>query len=386
VRPPSSNRFRTRGISLVEALVAMIVLSVGTLAVLGVQATLRFNSDVAKQRAEAVRIGQAFMETWRGYIALDGDAEGAVYFEDIADDEQEVAGLNATYTVTLGVPQELPRPRLKALEILVTWQDRSGQTQTVRLNSGLAGVDPALSGTLGIGADTSALVNPGGRHPAIPRDAIPIEGESGRSQFTPPGAADGVRWVFDNTTGFIVSICSGPSDCVDTSARLLAGFVDFSLTDTPNSELPDSPRLPDTQVKVMQTLPAEVIVGDGTVECYEDPTPTSYVAYYCAVPVGTQPFWSGRSLVYGTGISTVDALSTYKVCRYTPYVDAHRTVPDQMRNEEHPQFYVDVGSSLINQNFLVIRAVDGAGAAIACPVDGGLTPVDGRTFRHQPAS
>ena len=44
-----------RGISLVEALVAMLVMSFGMLAIVGLQATLRLNADVAKQRAEAVR-------------------------------------------------------------------------------------------------------------------------------------------------------------------------------------------------------------------------------------------------------------------------------------------------------------------------------------------
>lgn len=374
---------RQRGISLIEALVAMIVMSFGTMALLGVQATLRLNSDVAKQRAEAVRIGQAYMETWRGYVALNGAVEGAVYYQGIDDATEEVAGLNATFTVDLQVPAESGDPRFKTVVVDVSWTDRTGQAQNIRLASNLFGADPALAGTLGVPANTSALANPGNRHPAIPRDATPIEGDSGRSQFTPPGAADGVRWVFDNNTGFITTICTAAESCTPTSARLLAGYVQFSLTDAPNGELPDSPRLPDVQVEVVQSLPA---VLAGTVACYEDSTPTSYVAYYCAVPVGSTPSWDGQSQLTGSGISSTSTLDTYRVCRYTPYTDRHRTVPDEMRNEEHPQFYVAVTDSLTNQNFLVIRAVDGDGDALSCPVDGGLSPVNGSTFTHQPAS
>lgn len=372
-----------RGISLIEALVAMVIMSLGTLAVLGVQATLRVNSDVAKQRAEAVRLGQAAMERWRGYVALSGAEDDTVYYQDIDDATVTVDGLNATYTIAMSVPDESADPRYKSLLVDVSWEDRTGQTQTIRLASNLFGEDPGLAGTLGVPANTSVVVNPENRHPAIPRDATPVAGDSGKSQFTPPGAGDGVRWTFDNSTGFITRICTAPDTCTDISARLLAGFVQFSLTDSPNSEIPDSPRLPDLQVRVIQTLPA---AQAGTVECYEDATPTSYVAYYCAVPVGTSTSWDGSSELYGADISTTSLAGTYRVCRYTPYTDRHRTVPSEMSNEEHPQFYVRVTSSLINQNFLVIRTVDGDGDAISCPVDGGLTPVNGNTFTHQPAS
>jgi Tfp pilus assembly protein PilX len=374
---------RARGVSLVEALVAMIVMSLGTIAVLGVQATLRLNSDISKQRAEAVRIGQAAMETWRGYVALNGDDPGSQYFDEIADDEQEVAGLNATYTVTLDVPAETDDPPAKAVVVEVRWDDRTGQTQTVRLTSNIFGSDPALAGTLGIVASTSALVNPGGRHPAIPPEAKPLPEDGGKSKFVPPGAADGVAWVFDNNTGFIVQACTDVSNCVDTSARLLTGFLNFSYSDTPNSELPEGTRLSDIGVVVDQTLPESEA---GTVACYQDFTALNYVPYYCAVPVSTQPFWSGRSLVVGPGIATASSLAYYKVCRYTPYTDRHRTVPTEMRNEEHPQYYVDVGTALVNQNFLIIRAETSAGDAIGCPLDGGTSPVDGRTFRHQPST
>lgn len=386
MKPDHPRSRRQRGISLIEALVAMMVMSFGTLAVLGVQATLRANGDLSKQRAEAVRIGQAAIETWRGYADLDGDAEGQVHYESIDDEETTEDGTNATYTVTRTVPDPSTDPRYRVVVIDVGWQDRAGNAQNIRLSSAIFGTPPELAGTLAIPATRSILGNPGGRHPAIPDAAVPQEG--GTSRFTPPGAPAGVAWVFDNHTGFITQICAD-AVCIAASARLLAGFVVYAYAGTPNPELPDSPRLPGVEVEVVQTLPAAVA---GTLGCYEDATPVSYTAYYCAVPLGVGDRWTGQSLLVGlaplaTSIADSDA-ADYRVCRYTRY-RSHLTAPTQMKNSEHPLIYDQVTESLVNQNFLVIRAGDGT-AATNCPADieeadGGL-PIDGTTWHHQPSS
>ena len=62
-----------RGVSLIEALVAMAVMAFGTLGVLGVQTTLRLNADIAKQRNEAVRIGQETIEAARSFELVRSD-------------------------------------------------------------------------------------------------------------------------------------------------------------------------------------------------------------------------------------------------------------------------------------------------------------------------
>ena len=52
----------SRGVSLIEALVALAVMAFGLLGVVGMQSTLRVNADVSRQRAEAVRMAQEKME------------------------------------------------------------------------------------------------------------------------------------------------------------------------------------------------------------------------------------------------------------------------------------------------------------------------------------
>ena len=80
----NGSRRTAAGVSLVEALVALAVLGFGMLAVVGAQGSLRLNSDVAKQRAEAVRIGQEALEDWRAFGQLPVDPDGVLRaFDDI---------------------------------------------------------------------------------------------------------------------------------------------------------------------------------------------------------------------------------------------------------------------------------------------------------------
>ena len=69
-----NNAARSRGVSLIEALVALAVMAFGLLGVVGMQATLRFNADVSRQRAEAVRMAQEQMENMRSFGVLSGAA------------------------------------------------------------------------------------------------------------------------------------------------------------------------------------------------------------------------------------------------------------------------------------------------------------------------
>lgn len=398
MRRPHLSRSQ-RGLSLVEAMVAMAVMGFGTLAVLGVQASLRLNGDIAKQRSEALRIAQETLENSRAFPDLDAFTALAT------DDGSAVDGYttNTSYTATLTVldpaadieeeaAAQTLAPR-RTLSVVVTWTDRAGVEQSVELHSAVTGVEPVLAGTLAVPASTSFVQNPGGRSPLIPRNATPQS--DGTSVFTPPGAGPGVSWVFNNNTGYITQVCSGIGDaaCVDFNARLLSGFIRFAVGSsqpTPQqAEVPPSPRPSgmQPQVRVLQTYPTTA-----TVNCFEEQT-TSYVAYYCAVPLGADVMWSGTAelvIVDSDNDSLIasdiddDDDDEYKVCRYTAYRD-HRTAPANMSNEQHPRIYAQVKTGLVNQNYLMIRAGDDDDTAFTCPDDDTSTSfVNGRTWHHQP--
>ena len=57
-RTTPRTRHSQRGTTLLEGLVAFLVLSLGMLSVVRVQSQMRLNTDVARQRSEAVRIAR----------------------------------------------------------------------------------------------------------------------------------------------------------------------------------------------------------------------------------------------------------------------------------------------------------------------------------------
>ena len=142
----------SRGVSLVEAMVALAVMAFGMLAVVGVQSTLRLNGDIAKQRSEATRIAQETLEKGRSFQVIDSADKGAgqTAWEEIVSRTQDITPANssATYHVESTVTTYTDPPA-KAMRVTVSWNDRAGQRQEVLLSSSIAAAAPALSGTLG---------------------------------------------------------------------------------------------------------------------------------------------------------------------------------------------------------------------------------------------
>ena len=133
-------RHRQRGTSLLEALVAFLVLSLGMVAIARVQGHLRLDADVARQRTEAVRLAQQDMETLRSERT----------FSTIASASRSV-NPGTTYAIERRI-EATAMPHAKAASITVRWADRSGVAQHVALHSIIAGTDPSLSGALALAA------------------------------------------------------------------------------------------------------------------------------------------------------------------------------------------------------------------------------------------
>lgn len=378
---------RQAGLTLIEALVSLGVMAFGILGITGIQATLRTNSDVAKQRAEAVRVAQRLLEDHRGFQLLDPDGANPSFNGIGSASLSAFEGLNATYTRQVTV-SDAPVGRMKNVTATVTWTDRLGETQSVVLGSSITGNTPDLSASLGVPAPGGAQRKLQDRHVGVPRSATDLG--NGTSKFSPPGGGSAF-WVFNNATGVIVRICQSEGDCVDGNALLLSGYIRFA-TDlvqptSADAEIPPSPVITNIGVRLSQSGPY-----NQTVYCYEDPTVVAgAVAYYCAVPISTEePFWSGRGRVRDNlSIASSDSdydSDEYRVCRYTRDL-AHTAVGSgtpPMTNKDHPRDYVKVDAALTNQNYLIIRAGDDS-TAFTCPDDDTSTPfINGRTYKHHP--
>src|SRR5262245_28401464 len=125
------NRRAARGFSLLEALVALIVMGFGMLALTSLQLSLSRNADVAKQRTEALRLAQDRMEALRSFTGL---SSGTVNWSGLVDGTETISSYtvgtstvntNTSYTIrwTLGGSSS---DQMRAATVAVGWTDRAG--------------------------------------------------------------------------------------------------------------------------------------------------------------------------------------------------------------------------------------------------------------------
>ncbi len=388
-----------RGVSLIEALVALAIMAFGLLGVAAMQSSLRATADTSRQRAEAVRMAQQKIEQLRGFAVLAGAPSGQLDYDDVVSGNDtpappsgyENTAFTRSWTVT---PPGTGDPAFKIVSVTVSWSDRQGIADSVTLATNILRSSPELSASMGLRGDRSPTQLPRGRNPAIPPQAV--DTGNGTSTFEPPGAS-GVTWTFDNITGLVTTVSTAPDQCVTSSVSaprprcfVLWGYVRFvdpgSQPTGEDAELPSGNAISGVGVQVRMSVPNTPAFHT----CYTASSSTR-VSYFCLV-IGTDtsaPFWTGNTPTVAltgltnlaTSVASVSA-SEVKVCRYTP---ALLHVPPN-GNDDNPYRFVDVNRSLGNKNYLVIPAGNGT-TAYTCPTDDTSTPlVNGNTCPHQPVN
>jgi type IV pilus modification protein PilV len=130
-----------RGFSLLEALISFVIIAVGMLALAKFQAdTLENNAD-AKARTEAVNFAQAQIEQLRN-IRDPADFQTALTSGSGTD---TATGSHATYTRSWTITQNTD-PNYAVVDVIVTWADSTGTTQSVNLSTYIGEVEPAKTG------------------------------------------------------------------------------------------------------------------------------------------------------------------------------------------------------------------------------------------------
>lgn len=289
---------RQRGITLVEALIGVLLLSLGLLGALRLQSWLRLNGDVAKQRTEAVRLAQQDLEQVRGFT-------DAAEFQAITNQRSEADHPLTLFTLERTVSAD---PALKNSLIAVSWQDRGGDTQTVTLHSSIPGLPPVYSAALALPSQDRTL---------SPRHQLPTGAKrlsEGRSVLK-PSSDSGVAWIIDNATGEVSAECTVPATlaarditeadltrCTELTARLLRGYIRFAL-----GPVPDAQHANDT--------PLALTLTPATARCETESIRHAgerYLAYTCLLPVGApEPL-----RIQPEGWAFGATASTYKACRY----------------------------------------------------------------------
>lgn len=354
----------TRGVSLIEALVTLVVLAFGMLALTGMQIALSRDADLSRQRSEAVRLAQAKLEELRSFATL--SSSGALIAWNEMPDSQVEPHLNASNDRALGVNGSTVFTRTtrlngriddsqRSLQVSVSWTDRAGETQEIVLASIVSRSDPADGGALLLPVDQSGLLRrPVGRDIDIPIAATPLRGRNtGQSALRWSGASGG--WlIFENRSGKVAAICAAqPTDetdiassCTALSAYLLTGFIDGDIAIYAPHDVAFS------NTRYIVASPA-CHVSDAFDPRSHAPIP-GYKAYACLVQpsdhdgkIETPPVWSAR-----TDIVPAPA-DGQKVCRYS-------RSEASTSNALHPAVYDKVDRTLDRQNFRLI-------ATGACP-------------------
>lgn len=398
-----------QGFALLELLVGVALLGLGTASLLRLHLDLRRGTDLARQRSEAVRHAANELERLRWLAPVEITATGPAPVAPVAADPSPTR-----YTLERRVQHDADT-RLRSVEVSVRWDDRHAAPHAVTLATALTSLDPAWGAAtlLPRGPTTVSPAGPAAlpwperslRIPAAARDL-----GDGRHAFKPRDDA-ALVWLFDSVSGDVIGRCDATpttpaerldanslGDCRALSGLLLAGHIRFStdrdqLTGA-DAEQPASPALATALRLGLSTTghpsPAWECVHDGPTMTTAAPAGRTSIAYHCVVQPATPasggpPRWSGRLDLVPLGWQLVTASSgnagRLRVCRYSADHDGNGRID----NPEHPATYTTVTTPLGHQNFLVIRA------AARCPVDAGpfgpwsgSNPVDDSTVAHQP--
>ena len=103
--PPQHHRSRSqRGVTLIEALLAFLVLAVGVLSMSKLHRHLQTHADIARQRSDAVRIAQDDIESVRAYASLENPEDPSSYraIETVTRSVERLGGqrLNTEFRLT----------------------------------------------------------------------------------------------------------------------------------------------------------------------------------------------------------------------------------------------------------------------------------------------
>lgn len=274
-----------RGITLVEALIGLLIVSLGLAAAARMQSWLRANADLARQRTEALRLAQTDLEHLRA----------------------------ARAPITPAAPFAMERTvrehgGLHTRQVTVHWRDTRAGAQALQLSTSTTDLPPPYSAVLRLPPQGLAL----SLRPRMPQPSWPLG--DGRHVLKPQ-AHGTLAWVLSDS-GEVVAQCQVPAlhepralraadlhDCTPLSASLLRGHVRFDLSNHPDPLTANAAPLP-VQVVHGRTRCETETVAHGA---------ERFIAYLCLVPLGERSH-SAQLVPLGWAFGATAA--THKACRY----------------------------------------------------------------------
>lgn len=164
-------RMLNKGVVLIEALISVVVLGIGMVALAQLQGTLVAGSGLSKARTEAVQLGQAKIEELRN-LAIQ------TQHTNIAAGNDTVDGVNAQFARAWTVSGT----SAKSIEVSVSWTDMTNVSQTVKVSGIVTWDDPKLAVNLASPLTGGSVETPSG--------SARMGGDNDYSEGIPQGATD----------------------------------------------------------------------------------------------------------------------------------------------------------------------------------------------------
>lgn len=345
-------RAATRGLGLVEALIALALIAFGALSLLGLQQSLHLHAEVARQRSEATALAQSQLEALRAYGSLQARA-GHVAWTDLASGTDQPAFDGNTVFQRDWEVLDDDAQLARRLRVRVSWASRADDeaAQSVELLSLVARTDPQDVARLLLPAPQAdpfrrALDRPA----AVPLDARSLQGRHrGRSTLAWTGARGG-HLVLHELDGSVIAHCALPpgddtdldAACTRWSAVLLEGYL--------SGALPAAwPQPAFDRMEHLRADPAGDCVLEPVFDRHAGQSLPGLLRYRCLMQAGdddqddsTPPVWSARLRWAGLPQGVWS-------CRYT---GAGPTLDPQTAT------YTRIGSTLTQQNYRLIEGGD----------------------------
>lgn len=222
--------YPSRGFSLIEVLIAVVILSFGLLALAALQTRLFQASADAKAQSVAIGLAKDQLETMRSFSSLQGYRDLTSSGPTTISDGGALGGVNFTRTVVVdryalpvggaafdnSVPLTgalsssayVANNEFKTIAVQLTWADESGRTHGVRIEDAVAGLDPM---------DTSRNQRKIGTQPRGPK--VIIYDPSNQDGVIPIALGDGSETAATNPKP--VNVSRAGEDAVETRFDVL---------------------------------------------------------------------------------------------------------------------------------------------------------------------
>ena len=138
---------KQHGLTLIETLVTLVVISVGVIGLLRLQSYMAYDTSIFQQKNEACVLALKQIETLKSFPVVKVTGGYTSSYDGIVSSTSTVNGTSATYTITSTVTT-FTNPNYKNINVIVSWTDRYNGSQSLTMSTRIAAVDPAFSASI----------------------------------------------------------------------------------------------------------------------------------------------------------------------------------------------------------------------------------------------